>query len=128
VGTQVVKVCNLVVARTGLLESEAQVVGYHPLTAELTTWDHKIYYPGAKEMHLRLTADRESGRVLGMQILGDFGSEVAKRIDVIATALYQNLRVDDLSDLDLSYTPPLGSPWDPVQMVAQSWQAQARIR
>jgi NADPH-dependent 2,4-dienoyl-CoA reductase/sulfur reductase-like enzyme len=127
VGTQVVKVCDLVVARTGLLESEARGSGYDPLTVELTTWDHKVYYPGAKALHLRLTADRQSGRVLGMQILGYWGSEVAKRIDVIATALYEDLQVEDLSDLDLSYTPPLGSPWDPVQMVAQSWQTKARI-
>jgi NADPH-dependent 2,4-dienoyl-CoA reductase/sulfur reductase-like enzyme len=125
VGTQVVKVCDLVVARTGLLESEAYAVGYDPLTVELTAQDHKVYYPGARTLHLRLTADRHSGRVLGMQILGHWGSEVAKRIDIIATALYRNLQVDDLSDLDLSYTPPLGSPWDPVQMVAQSWQAKA---
>ena len=125
VGTQVVKVCDLVVARTGLLASEAKAFGYDPLTVELTTWDHKVYYPGARELHLRLTADRRSQRVLGMQILGHWGSEVAKRIDVIATALYQNLQVDDLSDLDLSYTPPLGSPWDPVQMVAQTWQIKA---
>jgi NADPH-dependent 2,4-dienoyl-CoA reductase/sulfur reductase-like enzyme len=127
VGTQVVKVCDLVVARTGLLESEARDAGYDPLTAELTTWDHKVYYPGAKPIHLRLTADRRTRCVLGMQILGQWGSEIAKRIDVIATALYQSLQVDTLSDLDLSYTPPLGSPWDPVQMVAQSWWSQVRI-
>ena len=76
-----------------------------PVTAELTAWDHKVYYPGAHEVHLRLTADRQSQRVLGAQILGQWGSEVAKRIDVIATALYQDLRVDNLCDLDLSYTP-----------------------
>ena len=123
VGTQVVKVCDLVVARTGLVESEARAAGYDPLSAELTTWDHKVYYPGARELHLRLLADRQTRRVLGMQILGHWGSEVAKRIDVIATALYQNLQVDDLADLDLSYTPPLSSPWDPLQLVAQAWDA-----
>jgi pyruvate/2-oxoglutarate dehydrogenase complex dihydrolipoamide dehydrogenase (E3) component len=124
VGTQVVKVCDLVVARTGLLESEARAAGYDPLTVELTTWDHKAYYPGAKELYLRLTADRQSTRVVGMQILGQQSGEVAKRIDVIAAALYIGLHVDGLEKLDLSYTPPYGSPWDPVQMVAQVWQAK----
>jgi NADPH-dependent 2,4-dienoyl-CoA reductase/sulfur reductase-like enzyme len=128
VGTQVVKVCDLVVARTGLLESEASTAGYDPLTAELTTRDHKVYYPAAKAIHLRLTADRQTRRVLGMQLLGPWGSEIAKRIDVIATALYAELNIDDLSDLDLSYTPPLGSPWDPVQMIAQAWGAMAKVR
>jgi NADPH-dependent 2,4-dienoyl-CoA reductase/sulfur reductase-like enzyme len=124
VGTQVVKVCDLVVARTGLLESEARAAGYDPLTVELTTWDHKAYYPGAKELYLRLTADRQSTRVLGVQILGQQSGEVAKRIDVIAAALYIGLDVDGLEKLDLSYTPPYGGPWDPVQMVAQVWQAK----
>jgi pyruvate/2-oxoglutarate dehydrogenase complex dihydrolipoamide dehydrogenase (E3) component len=124
VGTQVVKVCDLVVARTGLLESEARAAGYDPLTVELTTWDHKAYYPGAKELYLRLTADRQSTRVVGMQILGQQSGEVAKRIDVIAAALYIGLHVDGLEKLDLSYTPPYGSPWDPVQMAAQVWQAK----
>jgi NADPH-dependent 2,4-dienoyl-CoA reductase/sulfur reductase-like enzyme len=121
VGTQAVKVCDLVVARTGLLEHEALAAGYDPLSVDLTTWDHKVYYPGARELHLRLTADRTNGRVLGAQILGVWGSEVAKRIDTIATALYLDLRVEQVLDLDLSYTPPLSSPWDPVQMVAQAW-------
>ncbi|MGO8950160.1 MAG: FAD-dependent oxidoreductase [Ktedonobacterales bacterium] len=93
VGTQVVKVCELVVARTGLLESEARAAGYDPLTAELTAWDHKVYYPGARELHLRLTADRQSRRVLGAQILGPWGSEVAERIDIVAAALYQDLGI-----------------------------------
>jgi NADPH-dependent 2,4-dienoyl-CoA reductase/sulfur reductase-like enzyme len=120
-GTQAVKICDLVMARTGLLEQEARQAGYDPVSADLTTWDHKIYYPGARELHIRLTADQTSHRLLGAQILGAWGSEVAKRIDTIATALYQELRVEQLSELDLSYTPPLSSPWDPIQMVAQSW-------
>ncbi|MBA3822342.1 MAG: FAD-dependent oxidoreductase [Ktedonobacterales bacterium] len=128
VGTQAVKVCDVVVARTGLLEHEARAAGYDPLSVDLTTWDHKVYYPGARELVLRLTGDRMSGRVLGAQILGAWGSEVAKRIDIIATALYQDLRIEQLSDLDLSYTPPLSSPWDPIQMVAQVWCTQQRMR
>ena len=121
VGTQVVKVCDLVVARTGLLESEARAAGYDPLTVELTTWDHKVYYPGARALHLRLAADRQTRRVLGLQILGEWGSEVAKRIDVVATALSQNLQVDDLSDLDLSYTVLQNAPFYPAEGLQRVW-------
>ncbi|MGZ6392048.1 MAG: FAD-dependent oxidoreductase, partial [Ktedonobacterales bacterium] len=129
VGTQAVKVCDLVMARTGLLEHEARAAGFDPLTAELTTWDHKVYYPGAQQLHLSLMADRRTGQVLGAQILGHWGSEVSKRINIVATALYQELRVEQLNDLDLSYTPPLSSPWDPVQMVAQAWLLEySRVR
>jgi hypothetical protein len=52
---------------------------------------------------------------LGAQLLGQYGTEVSKRLDVFATALFHAMTVDDVAHLDLSYTPPLGSPWDPVQ-------------
>jgi len=58
---------------------------------------------------------------LGAQVAGHWQSEVAKRIDIFATALFHGMRIDELNDLDLSYTPPVSSPWDPVQMSAQVW-------
>jgi hypothetical protein len=51
---------------------------------------------------------------------------VVKRIDIFATALFHQMTVEGLSDLDLSYTPPFGSPWDAVQMAAQTWVRQVR--
>lgn len=120
-GTQVVKVCQLVIARTGLRDHEARDAGFEPLTIEVSTWDHKVYYPGAKALFLRLTGDRGNGRLLGAQLLGSWHSEVAKRLDILATALFHEMTVGELSDLDLSYTPPLSSPWDPIQIAAQNW-------
>ena len=120
-GTQVVKVFDLACARTGLTEMEARAAGYDPYTQELVTWDHKRYYPGAQELHVRLTGDRQSGRLLGAQIVGHWQAEVAKRIDIFATALFHEMTIDAMNDLDLSYTPPLSSPWDPVQVAAQAW-------
>jgi NADPH-dependent 2,4-dienoyl-CoA reductase/sulfur reductase-like enzyme len=70
---------------------------------------------------LSVTGDRKTGLLLGAQMLGNVHSEIAKRIDIFATALFHNMRVEELNDLDLSYTPPLSSPWDPVQMSAQTW-------
>lgn len=121
VGTQTVKVFKLAIARTGLREAEARMAGFDPVTTETETWDHKAYYPGAQKLRIRVTGDRRSGRLLGAQILGHWRSEVSKRIDVFATALFHGMGVEDLNDLDLSYTPPFSSPWDPVQMGAQSW-------
>jgi NADPH-dependent 2,4-dienoyl-CoA reductase/sulfur reductase-like enzyme len=123
-GTQAVRIFDLVAARTGLREDEAaQEKDLEPLTVELETWDHKVYYPGAHPMHIRLTGDRQTRRLLGVQVVGHRKTEVAKRIDIFATALYQDMTVGAISELDLSYTPPLSSPWDPVQM-----SAQARVR
>ena len=120
-GTQSLKVFDLAVARTGLLDSEARAAGFDALTVETEMFDHKAYLPGARRMHVRLTGDRQSGRLLGAQIVGSVGSEISKRIDIIAAALFHDARVDDLNDIDMSYTPPFSSPWDPVQIAAQHW-------
>jgi NADPH-dependent 2,4-dienoyl-CoA reductase/sulfur reductase-like enzyme len=120
-GTQVVKVFDLAIARTGLREHEARAASFDPFTVEGAYFDHKVYYPGAQTVHLRLTGDRTTGRFLGAQLVGPMHTEVAKRIDTYATALFHEMTVAALSDLDLSYTPPLGSPWDLVQMGAQEW-------
>ena len=59
------------------------------------------------------------GRLLGLQLFGHRQAEIAKRIDIAATAIFHAMTVDAISDLDLSYTPPLGSPWDAIQTAAQ---------
>jgi hypothetical protein len=74
-------------------------------------------------MRVRVTGDVNSGRLLGTQLMGSWGAEVSKRLDVFATAIFHEMTVDQISDLDLSYTPPLSSPWDPVQMASQTWCA-----
>jgi len=127
VGTQVVKVFDLAIARTGLREAEAREAGFDPFTTEVTVWDHKAYYPGAHKMHVRVTGVRGTGRLLGAQIVGHWQSQVAKRVDIFATAIYTGMKIDEICDLDLSYTPPLSSPWDPVQSAAQGWNAEARV-
>ena len=84
------------------------------------------YYPGATPIHIRITGDQRSGQLLGAQLVGHRSAEIAKRVDTYATALFHEMTVDSLSELDLSYTPPLGSPWDATQMAAQSWVREHR--
>ncbi|MGZ4380867.1 MAG: FAD-dependent oxidoreductase [Gaiellaceae bacterium] len=120
-GTQVVKVFDQAVARTGLHDHEAVAGGFDPITIESEADDHKAYYPGSHRIQIRLTGDRATGRLLGLQLFGHRDAEIAKRIDVAASAIFHGMTVDALSDLDLSYTPPLGTPWDPLQQTAQSW-------
>jgi len=119
--TQVVKVFDLAVAGTGLGEEAARQGGFDPVTVAVTVPDHKAYYPGAHDLHIRVTGDRDTGQLLGAQMLGHWRAEVSKRIDVFAAALFSGLAIDELNEVDLSYTPPLSSPWDPVQMAAQAW-------
>jgi NADPH-dependent 2,4-dienoyl-CoA reductase/sulfur reductase-like enzyme len=120
-GTQVVKVFDQAAARTGLRDHEAAAAGFDPVTVAFQADDHKAYYPGSHKISMRFTGDRGTGRLLGVQLFGHKHAEVAKRIDIAATAIYHGMTIDEVSDLDLSYTPPLGSPWDAVQMGAQAW-------
>ena len=124
-GTQVVKIFDMVAARTGLKDVEATAAGFDPVTVDFEGDDHKAYYPGSHRVRLRYTGDRSTGRLLGVQLFGHRHAEVAKRVDIAATAVFAGLSVDAISDLDLSYTPPLGSPWDVVQGGAQAWVREA---
>jgi NADPH-dependent 2,4-dienoyl-CoA reductase/sulfur reductase-like enzyme len=126
-GTQVVKVFEHAAARTGLRDHEARVASFDPITIGSEADDHKAYYPGSHRIAMRFTGDKATGRLLGVQLFGHRHAEVAKRIDIAATAIFHGMTIDDISDLDLSYTPPLGSPWDAVQMGAQAWVRQAPL-
>lgn len=128
VGTQVVKLFDHVVGRTGLKEEEARRAKFSPLTVQSEVMDHKAYYPGSSPLRVRITGDAVTGRLLGAQILGSYGAEVAKRVDLFALGLMHSVFVDDLNDWDLSYTPPVSSPFDPVQMAAQAWTAAWKAR
>jgi NADPH-dependent 2,4-dienoyl-CoA reductase/sulfur reductase-like enzyme len=124
-GTQVVKIFEHAAARTGLRDHEARTAGFDPVTIGSEADDHKAYYPGSHRIAMRYTGDKQTGRLLGVQLFGHRHAEVAKRIDIAATAIFHGMTVDAVSDLDLSYTPPLGSPWDAVQIGAQAWVRQS---
>jgi len=127
-GTQVVKVFDQAAARTGLRDHEAAAAGFDPVTVAFEADDHKAYYPGSHQISMRFTGDRTTGRLLGVQLFGHKHAEIAKRIDIAATAIHHGMTIDEISDLDLSYTPPLGSPWDAVQMGAQAWARHLNTR
>jgi NADPH-dependent 2,4-dienoyl-CoA reductase/sulfur reductase-like enzyme len=120
-GTQVVKIFDQAAARTGLRDHEAAAAGFDPITIGSNADDHKAYYPGSHRIAMRVTGDRATGQLLGMQLFGHRHAEIAKRIDIAAAAIFHGMTVDGLNDLDLSYTPPLGSPWEAVQVGAQAW-------
>jgi len=120
-GTQAVKVFDRVAAGTGLRDREAAKAGYQPLTVTVTVLDHNPYYSEPAELTVAVTGDRDSGRLLGAQIVGHYRSEISKRVDVVAAALFAGLGVESLCDMDLSYTPPLSTPWDPIQKAAMEW-------
>jgi NADPH-dependent 2,4-dienoyl-CoA reductase/sulfur reductase-like enzyme len=119
VGTAVVKVFDLEVARTGLTVTEAEAEGLAATATDVVHKSRAKYYPGSVPLHVRLVHG-DGGRLLGAQLVGREGA--AKRIDVIATALYAGLSVDDLAALDLSYAPPYSPVYDPLLVAAQAAQ------
>jgi NADPH-dependent 2,4-dienoyl-CoA reductase/sulfur reductase-like enzyme len=117
-GTTVLKVFDLAIARTGLSSRDAAAERLSFTSARIEADDRASYYPGARKVWIKLIVDRESRRVLGAQAAG-YG-DVAKRIDVAATAISGGLTIDDVAQLDLAYSPPYGSLWDPLLVAAQA--------
>ena len=85
---------DAVAARTGLRDHEAVAAGFEPLTVASEADDHKAYYPGAHKIAMRYTGDRGLGRLLGLQLVGRLGTEISKRIDIAATAIFHSMTVD----------------------------------
>jgi NADPH-dependent 2,4-dienoyl-CoA reductase/sulfur reductase-like enzyme/rhodanese-related sulfurtransferase len=113
-GTAILKVFDLTVAMTGASEKALAKSNLEYEKLYLHPAQHAGYYPGARQMHIKLLFARPSGRILGAQIVGANG--VDKRIDVIAVAIRAGMTVFDLQELELAYAPPYGSGKDPINI------------
>jgi NADPH-dependent 2,4-dienoyl-CoA reductase/sulfur reductase-like enzyme len=116
IGTTVVKVFDLAVARTGLCSDDATAESIPVVSARIEAWDRAAYYPTARKLWVKLLAERESRKLIGAQVVG-YG-DASKRIDVAATAITAGMRIDELAQLDLAYSPPYGNLWDPLLIAA----------
>lgn len=124
IGTAIVKIFDLAVGLTGLSERDARRNELDVDAAYVMPSNHAGYYPGAKQMRIKLVYEKISGRLIGAQAVG--GEGVDKRIDVIATAIHFRGTIDDLSALDLAYAPQFGAAKDPVHIAAFVAQNQER--
>ena len=122
--TSVVKIFDTEVASTGLSSALAEkfLIPFSSILIKAGSRAH--YYPGSKEIHVKLIFNNHSGKLLGAQIVG--GEGVAKRIDILATALYNKMTVAQIRELDLSYSPPFAPVWDVVLVAAN--QAVKKVR
>ena len=111
VGTNVVRVFDLEVARTGLSLGEAEQAGFVAAAAEAETPSRAGYYPDGTQILSRIIYDQR-GRLLGAQMVGREG--VAQRIDVYAAALHAQLKVEEINNFDLAYAPPFAPTIDPI--------------
>lgn len=113
--TTITKIFDLTVGRTGLSENEAETEGFNPIVTKIEAADHAGYYPDVTKLYLEGVFDRETKRILGVEIVGKAG--VDKRIDVLSTAIYGKLTSHDLFEIDLGYAPPYSTPKDPVAVL-----------
>jgi NADPH-dependent 2,4-dienoyl-CoA reductase/sulfur reductase-like enzyme len=112
IGTAIIGAFGLALATTGLSPAKAKANGVAHEVIHIHPGSHASYYPGSKRISMLVVFDPGTGKLLGAQAVGEDG--VDKRIDVIATAIFGGLTVDDLMDLELSYSPQYGSAKDPI--------------
>jgi NADPH-dependent 2,4-dienoyl-CoA reductase/sulfur reductase-like enzyme len=117
VGTAASKICAYEVARTGLTERQAAELDVDVVAATIESTTRAGYFPGAAPITVKVVAERPGGRIVGAQIVGEEGA--AKRIDALATAIWNRMPVDEVASLDLSYAPPVSPVWDPVLVAAR---------
>ena len=116
VGTAILNVFGLGVAFSGLSVDQARREGFSPVSARIAAPSRAGYFDG-KPIAVELVADAGTRRLLGGSVWGEDGAE--GRINVIATALHNRMRVEELEQLDLAYAPPFATVWDPVLIAAR---------
>ncbi|MGR9046827.1 MAG: FAD-dependent oxidoreductase [Gammaproteobacteria bacterium] len=123
-GTAICKTFDLNIGLTGLSEKAARAAGFETVSIVINARDKARYYPGARELSLKLIAEAVGGRLLGAQAVG-FGA-VDKTIDIAATALLGKLRCSDLENADLAYAPPFSPVLSPIIVAAGALSKQIR--
>ena len=117
IGTAALKVCRTEIARTGLSTAEAEQAGFAFLATTVESTTRAGYYPDARAIRVKIIAERGTGRMLGGQIVGR--EESAKRIDILATAIWNGMTAQEFYAADLSYAPPYSPVLDPVVIAAR---------
>ncbi|EKE03425.1 MAG: pyridine nucleotide-disulfide oxidoreductase dimerization region [uncultured bacterium] len=117
-GSHVSKIFDYTNAGSGLSEREAQKHGYDYQAKTITYRDKSGHYPGAKDITIKLIADKKTRKLLGAQIIGK--GDADKRANIIATALTAGLTIDDIPDIDITYSPPYSPVIDPIIVAAEA--------
>jgi CoA-dependent NAD(P)H sulfur oxidoreductase len=116
-GTAIFRVFDLAIARTGLSFAQAQEAGFNPERIAIQAPSRARYMPQSRPIDVILTADRGSGRILGAEAVGT--DAVDKCMDILATATWAGLTVDEIAELDLAYAPPFSPVLPPVHVAAE---------
>ena len=111
-GTAVCQLPKLNAGRTGMSEAQAKEAGFDAVSVIMVTDDKAHYMPGADSFIIKLIADRESRRLLGVQVLGK--GAVDKVVDTCVAAIAMKATVDEIADMDFAYAPPFSTAIHPL--------------
>ena len=118
VGTQLIKVFNLELGKTGLSEADAKRSGINAKSSGVNLRSRAGYYPGAKNIFVKLTINNDTHELIGGQVAGEDGA--ALRTNVVAAAITSKMKIEDFAYLDLGYAPPFSPVWDSLLAAAQN--------
>jgi NADH oxidase (H2O2-forming) len=112
------------VGATGITEFHAKRVGLQTVIGRLTSTTKPHYFPGGKEIRVKIIAEKELGRVIGGQLVG--GEDVAHRVNMISLAIQNRMTVAELAKADTCYAPPVADTWEAIALAAE--MAASRLR
>ena len=119
-GTAAVKAFDVEAARTGIVDhDEAIEAGFDPVTETIEANSRAGYYPEGGTVQVTLTADRNTGRVLGGCLVSEYGEGAVHRSHALVAAVTEGVAVDELANYDLAYAPPFNTTWDPILTAAK---------
>lgn len=111
------KIFNFEIGAAGLTENQAQQVGFRTVSGTITGTTRAEYFPGRKEIRVKIIAEPYMGRVMGAQIVG--GEGVAQRVNMLSIAIQNEMTVRQLMNADTGYAPPMADTWEPVALAAE---------
>jgi len=117
-GVTTVKLFGLEIASFGPTTALSEKLGIHPTSVRVTGSTRLQYYPGGKDLTVKLLADPEDGRLLGAQLVGEEGATL--RANFASMAGHMGLTVEEFEQVETCYSPPVAPVWDPVTIAAQA--------
>src|SRR5207245_2306710 len=117
-GVTTVKLFGLEVAAPGPTTSAAEKIAITPVSVRITGSTRLSYYPGGKDLTVKLLANRTNGKLIGAQLVGEEGATI--RANFASMAAHLGLTVEEFAGIETCYSPPLAPVWDPVTIAAQA--------
>lgn len=122
VGSFIIKLFDISVASAGMCLSSAREQGFDALSGFMAQLDHAHFYPEKDIMYLEMVVEKDGGRVLGIQGLGNRGEGMMARVSAVASALKYELTVADISNMEVPYSPPFSSAMDVLNALGNTME------